>query len=122
MPGPPPAKVLVAMSGGVDSSLAAALLQEQGYEVVGCFMRLGSEDSVETAAAEACTVDANPVRGGRPGHQGCCSLNDAADARLVAATLGIPLYVLNFRRDFQRVIDYFVDEYNAGRTPNPCVR
>ncbi len=110
-------KVLVAMSGGVDSSLTAALLKEQGYEVVGCFMRLGSDDSVETADADACKSGH-----ARPGHQGCCSLNDAADARLVAAMLDIPLYVLNFKKDFGRIIDYFVGEYNAGRTPNPCVR
>jgi tRNA-specific 2-thiouridylase len=56
------------------------------------------------------------------GHQGCCSINDAADARLVAAELGIPFYVCNFKQDFGRIIDYFVDEYASGRTPNPCVR
>jgi tRNA-specific 2-thiouridylase len=56
------------------------------------------------------------------GHQGCCSINDAADARLVAAHLGIPLYVCNFKKDFGRIIDYFVDEYAERRTPNPCVR
>jgi tRNA-specific 2-thiouridylase len=108
-------KVLVAMSGGVDSSVAAALLQDEGYAVVGCFMRLGSEDSVEE-------VEACDPRKLKIGHQGCCSVNDAADARLVAAMLDVPFYVLNFRRDFGRIIDYFVDEYNAGRTPNPCVR
>ena len=111
-----PQKVLVAMSGGVDSSVTAALVKKQGYEVVGCFMRLGSDDSIE-AAHKAC----NP-RKVRAGHQGCCSLNDASDARLVAARLGIPLYVLNFKKDFDRIIDYFVDEYNTGRTPNPCIR
>ena len=58
----------------------------------------------------------------RIGHQGCCSINDAADARLVATKLGIPFYVCNFKKDFGRIINYFVDEYNAGRTPNPCVR
>lgn len=116
-------KVLVAMSGGVDSSVAAALLKRDGFEVVGCFMRLGSPgerlDEL-TPAAEACEPGA-----GRPlkiGHQGCCSINDAADARLVAAELGIPFYVCNFKKDFGRIIDYFVDEYASGRTPNPCVR
>jgi len=116
-------KVLVAMSGGVDSSVAAALLLREGYEVVGCFMRLGSPgETIEGLApddrdnGEAC--DANI----RIGKQGCCSINDAADARLVAAKLGIPFYVCNFKRDFGRIIEYFVDEYNAGRTPNPCVR
>ena len=92
------------MSGGVDSSVAAALLQRDGHEVVGCFMRLGSPgDELET-----------PVDGGaaerpqaRIGHQGCCSINDAADARLVAAKLGVPFYVVNFRNDFGRIIEYF---------------
>jgi tRNA-specific 2-thiouridylase len=119
-------KVLVAMSGGVDSSVAAALLLREGYEVVGCFMRLGSPgesldeltpDSPTSSPAGAC----DPLRV-RIGHQGCCSINDAADARLVAAELGVPFYVCNFKKDFGRIIDYFVDEYVAGRTPNPCVR
>ncbi len=116
-------KVLLAMSGGVDSSVAAALLLEAGYEVVGCFMRLGSPgESLDEL--EPC--DERATGGEQPkikiGHQGCCSINDANDARLVAAKLGIPFYVCNFKRDFSRIIDYFVDEYNAGRTPNPCVR
>jgi len=109
-------KVLVAMSGGVDSSVAAAMLQRDGYDVVGCFMRLGSPgESLDEA--EAC--DTSSVRIGK---QGCCSINDAKDAELVAAKLDIPFYVLNFKKDFGRIIDYFVGEYNAGRTPNPCVR
>jgi tRNA-specific 2-thiouridylase len=113
------------MSGGVDSSVAAALLQREGHEVVGVFMRLGSPGEAfdELERADACPAE-------RPGaavqlkigHQGCCSINDAADARLVAAKLGIPFYVVNFKKDFGRIIDYFVGEYNAGRTPNPCVR
>lgn len=129
-------KVVVAMSGGVDSSVAAALLLREGYEVVGCFMRLGSVEAREPAE---CGIDGNAAEPARPGEvavhalplapnparshkQGCCSVNDAADAQLVAAHLGIPFYAVNFERDFGRVIDYFVDEYNAGRTPNPCVR
>jgi len=110
-------KVLLAMSGGVDSSVAAGLLLRAGYDVVGCFMRLGSPGETLdelTPAGEACET--------RIGHQGCCSIRDAADARDVAARLGIPLYVCNFKREFGRVIDYFVDEYASGRTPNPCVR
>ncbi|MEX0742021.1 MAG: tRNA 2-thiouridine(34) synthase MnmA [Phycisphaeraceae bacterium] len=113
-------KVLVAMSGGVDSSVAAALLQQQGYEVVGCFMRLGSPGETLdqlVPANESC--DPSKVK---IGHQGCCSINDAKDAQHVAAKLNIPLYVLNFKRDFGRIINYFMDEYDAGRTPNPCVR
>ena len=103
------------MSGGVDSSVAAALLLRQGYDVLGCFMRLGTPDGVEDG--EACSTTP-----GASHKQGCCSVSDAADARRVAGLLGIPLYVLNFQDEFGRVIDYFVAEYNRGRTPNPCVR
>lgn len=119
------------MSGGVDSSVAAALLQRQGHDVVGCFMRLGSPgEELETPIADAragrtasATDPTKPApTGAKIGHQGCCSINDAADARLVAARLGIPFYVVNFRNDFGRIIRYFEDEYHAGRTPNPCVR
>lgn len=122
MPGGKP-KVLVAMSGGVDSSVAAALLVERGYDVVGCFMRLGSPGETLdelVPGAEACPTGANGKI--KIGHQGCCSILDAADARLVAAHLDIPFYVCNFKKDFGRIIDYFADEYAAGRTPNPCVR
>ena len=109
-------KVVVAMSGGVDSSVAAALLLRQGYEVMGVFMRLGSPEGVGSASADASCETSGKNK------QGCCSVLDAADARRVAAALSIPLYVLNFQDDFRRVIDYFVSEYNRGRTPNPCVR
>ncbi len=108
-------KVVVAMSGGVDSSVAAALLLREGYEVIGAFMRLGTPDGVESSESHECDTSGKSK-------QGCCSVLDAADARRVAAVLGIPLYVLNFQDDFGRVIDYFVSEYNRGRTPNPCVR
>src|SRR3954465_8155862 len=120
-------KVVLAMSGGVDSSVAAALLLRQGYDVMGVFMRLGSPDGVE-ATHESCDPGAfapptsDPQTPQHSHKQGCCSVLDAADARRVAAALGIPLYVLNFQEDFARVIDYFVSEYNRGRTPNPCVR
>ncbi|MCH2161173.1 MAG: tRNA 2-thiouridine(34) synthase MnmA [Phycisphaerales bacterium] len=109
-------KVLLAMSGGVDSSVAAALLRREGYEVVGVFMRLGSPGEAldEMIPGESCGV--------RIGKQGCCSVGDAEDARTVAARLDIPFYVVNFRKEFGRIIDYFVAEYDAGRTPNPCVR
>ena len=119
-------KVVVAMSGGVDSSVAAALLLREGYDVVGVFMRLGSPKGVEGEGGEACDLPgpagAAGDRAGGRNKQGCCSVLDAADARRVAGMLGIPFYVLNFEDDFGRVIDYFVDEYNRGRTPNPCVR
>jgi len=113
-------KALVAMSGGVDSSVAAAMLLRAGFEVVGCFMRLGSPGEALDELAPDTACETKP--GVKIGHQGCCSISDAADARAVAAELGIPLYVCNFKKDFGRVIDYFVDEYARGRTPNPCVR
>ncbi len=117
------AKILVAMSGGVDSSVAAAMLQREGHEVVGCFMRLGSPgdtfDELEPFDTAGVVCDPEKIR---IGHQGCCSINDAADAREVSAQLGVTFYVCNFKKDFGRIIDYFVDEYEQGRTPNPCVR
>jgi tRNA-specific 2-thiouridylase len=102
----------------VDSSVAAALLKAQGHEVLGVFMRLGTPPGVEGDAqgGESCET------GSGNNKQGCCSVLDAADARRVAGMLDIPFYVLNFQDDFGRVIDYFVAEYNRGRTPNPCVR
>ncbi|MEK6798478.1 MAG: tRNA 2-thiouridine(34) synthase MnmA [Planctomycetota bacterium] len=185
-------KVIVAMSGGVDSSVAACLLVEQGYEVMGFFMRVGAADSPANAdrsrdregadhstdasgmiaggeafrvpaarsvseASRGLTLDTSrqgeqpaardnvvPTDGENVGrampafahsdslptpnltlpvrqHQGCCSASDAADARFVAGMLGIPFYALNFEADFDRIIDYFADEYVRGRTPNPCV-
>ncbi|MFT5422673.1 MAG: tRNA-specific 2-thiouridylase [Phycisphaerales bacterium] len=118
----PGAKVLVAMSGGVDSSVAAALLVRAGFEVVGCFMRLGSPgEDLEGLQPDSSEGVCDPKKI-KIGHQGCCSVGDAADARLVAAQLGVPFYVCNFKKDFARIIDYFVDEYANGRTPNPCVR
>ena len=112
-------KILVAMSGGVDSSVAAALLKEAGHEVIGVFMRLVSPgDSLEELIPGE-TCDVGKVRIGK---QGCCSVGDAEDARLVAARLDMPFYVVNFKQEFGRIIDHFVAEYDAGRTPNPCVR
>jgi tRNA-specific 2-thiouridylase len=106
-------KVVVAMSGGVDSSVAACLLREQGYEVIGLFMRSG----VPAPPAEP----ENVVNGAGRLRQGCCSASDAADARFVAGMLGIPFYSLNFEQEFEDLIDYFAAEYERGRTPNPCV-
>ena len=111
-------RVVLAMSGGVDSSASAVLLQRQGHEVIGLFMRSGAAE--ETACATdgglLPIVTATPAR-----KQGCCSASDAADARRVADRLDIPFHALNFRDAFGRIKDYFADEYLAGRTPNPCV-
>ncbi|HEX29068.1 TPA: tRNA 2-thiouridine(34) synthase MnmA [Candidatus Poribacteria bacterium] len=100
-------RVMVAMSGGVDSSVAAAVLKEQGYQVVGVTMRLGYHDSAEPSEST---------------HPTCCSLDGVENARRVASQLGIPFYVLNFEEIFSReIIDYFCREYSRGRTPNPCI-
>ena len=98
-------KVVIGMSGGVDSSVAAYLLKEQGYDVIGIMMKL-SPDDPEYAENEG----------------GCCSLSAVLDARRVADKLDIPFYVMNFKAPFQNyVIDNFIDEYFNGRTPNPCI-
>ena len=118
------ARVVLAMSGGVDSSVAAHLLLDAGHDVIGVFMRHGEE------SAAACKVDdatSLPVLGGlsqgRADHkQGCCTASDAADARRVASKMNIPFYALDLQQDFRRIVDYFVDEYLNGRTPNPCVK
>lgn len=100
-------RVIVAMSGGVDSSVAAALLHQQGYEVIGITMKTWGFMEV----------------GGAPKHEsGCCSLDAIFDAKNVATSFGIPHYTVDFTKSFEKeVIDNFVDEYLNGRTPNPCV-
>ncbi|MDP9237289.1 MAG: tRNA 2-thiouridine(34) synthase MnmA [Chloroflexota bacterium] len=99
-------RVVVAMSGGVDSAVAAGLLVRQGYDVIGITMRLWSVEDPDAPR----------------GKKRCCSVEDTDDARQAADVLGIPHYVLNMEREFQdRVIDYFVAEYGRGRTPNPCL-
>lgn len=98
-------KVVVGMSGGVDSSVAAYLLKEQGYDVIGVTMQIWQDE--------------DEIRQQENG--GCCGLSAVDDARRVAQRLEIPYYVMNFKREFkQHVMDYFVEEYLNGRTPNPC--
>ncbi|MBO5278979.1 MAG: tRNA 2-thiouridine(34) synthase MnmA [Lachnospiraceae bacterium] len=98
-------KVVVGMSGGVDSSVAAYLLKEQGYDVIGVTMQIWQDEE--------------PLKEEENG--GCCGLSAVDDARRVAEQLDIPYYVMNFKREFkEKVMDYFVAEYCAGRTPNPC--
>lgn len=98
-------KALIAMSGGVDSSVAACMMVEKGYECIGCTMKLYANDDIGISKEHT-----------------CCSLDDVEDARSVANNLGIPYYVMNFSELFkERVIDNFIDCYENGRTPNPCV-
>ena len=97
---------MVGMSGGVDSSVAAMLLKQQGYDVVGVTMQIWQDEAEEVQQENG----------------GCCGLSAVDDARRVAAALEIPYYVMNFKKEFkENVIDYFVEEYQNGRTPNPCI-
>lgn len=99
-------KVVVGMSGGVDSSVAAYLLKKQGYDVVGVTMQIWQDEAEEQKSENG----------------GCCGLSAVDDARRVAERLDIPYYVMNFKQEFKcRVMDYFVEEYLRGRTPNPCI-
>lgn len=99
-------KVVVGLSGGVDSSVAAYLLKEQGYDVIGVTMQIWQEEEQFVEEEEG----------------GCCGLSAVNDARRVAQMLDIPYYVMNFRKEFkEHVMDYFVQEYLEGRTPNPCI-
>jgi tRNA-specific 2-thiouridylase len=114
-------RVVVAMSGGVDSSVAASLLVEAGYDCVGVFMRHGRPVLPATTQPTG-SLTILPSGHQASGHQGCCSVADALDARRVADRLGIPLFALDLTEDFSRIVDYFATEYGRGRTPNPCVR
>lgn len=111
-------RVVVAMSGGVDSSAAAVILKEAGYDVIGLFMRSGVTQNHCALPASSAGL-ALPVAS--PRKQGCCSAADAADARRVADVLDIPFHAVDFQESFRQIQDYFVDEYLSGRTPNPCV-
>ncbi|MFA9375218.1 MAG: tRNA 2-thiouridine(34) synthase MnmA [Lachnotalea sp.] len=99
-------KVVIGMSGGVDSSVAAYLLKKQGYEVIGATMQIWQDEDAET----------------KEDNGGCCGLSAVDDARRVANDLDIPYYVMNFKKEFkENVMDYFIEEYIQGRTPNPCI-
>src|SRR5213593_66195 len=99
-------RIVVAMSGGVDSSVAAALLAEQGHDVIGLSMQVFNHGD---------------PRDGQRSFGSCCTLDDLHDARRVAAAINIPHYILNFERQFdEQVVSNFVREYTAGRTPLPC--
>ncbi|MEN0109755.1 MAG: tRNA 2-thiouridine(34) synthase MnmA [Planctomycetota bacterium] len=125
-------RVVLAMSGGVDSSVAAHLLLERGHDVVGVFMRHSAESPVACATEKSASVTGLPSgelpNGSLPivdrldHKQGCCTAADAEDARRVSDRLGIPFYALDLNAEFGRIMDYFVAEYARGRTPNPCVQ
>ncbi len=107
------ARIVVAMSGGVDSSVAAALLKEQGHEVIGMMLRLWSEPGV---------IEAEDNGFERVAQNKCCSLEAVDDARRVARMLDIPFYLVNVEQEFKNtIVDSFYEEYVAGRTPNPCL-
>ena len=99
-------KVVVGMSGGVDSSVAAYLLLKAGYDVIGVTMQIWQDEDLEVQSSNA----------------GCCGLSAVDDARRVSNKLGIPYYVMNFKEEFKSsVIEYFIEEYKKGNTPNPCI-
>ena len=118
-------RIVVAMSGGVDSSVAAALLARQGHEVIGLSMQLYDAASALDSGSSSAESGFEPDRGLGPEPRRfgtCCTIDDLHDARRVAARIGIPHYIVNFEREFaDTVISNFVSEYSAGRTPIPCV-
>lgn len=97
-------KVVIGLSGGVDSAVAAYLLKQEGYEVIGVMLNLSQNDEIYLLQ-----------------EGGCCSLSSVLDARKVAEILEIPFYVLNYKNIFkEKIVDYFVEDYMIGNTPNPC--
>lgn len=138
------ARVVLAMSGGVDSSVAASLLKAAGHEVIGLFMRHGESSPAACAVGTGPNVGGGNASGAAVGaqtapkkaalpkpllpvvspsgrKQGCCSASDAEDARRVADQLDIPFFAVDFQEEFGRIMDYFTAEYSKARTPNPCV-
>jgi len=123
-----PMRIVVAMSGGVDSSVAAALLAREGHEVIGLSMQL-YDQSASAEGADPLRADGTPASGAAPAKSEskprfgtCCTIDDLHDARRVAARIGIPHYIMNFERRFnETVVSNFISEYAAGRTPIPCV-
>ncbi len=113
------------MSGGVDSSVAARLLLDQGHDVVGVFMRHGEQSPAVCSTDEgnsALPIASLPIVSRLDHKQGCCTAVDAEDARRVADRLSIPFYALDLNDEFGQIMDYFAEEYARGRTPNPCVQ
>jgi len=116
-------RVIVAMSGGVDSSVAAKLLKDQGHDLLGIFLHFWKDETPLTPLSKGGKTPRLPFTKGGGAENKCCSLEALSDARRVCQKVGLPFYTLNFSDIFKKeVVDYFLDEYKKGNTPNPCVR